>query len=172
MPSTWSVPDSEPRRPILMQSPSVSTLLGSPGTQWSNFSPRAATHCNSLMVPLTAMSSSSPVIRNEIEPFGWPPVQKAILDVARKRAVAPCCLVARRHHVGMPGKRDVRRGCADPGIEIVDIGRAWLAEGDAVGLEAGRFQDGFKHRKRAGIGRGYGRAAQEIAGDREGVSHA
>jgi len=27
-----------------------------------------------LTVPFTAMSSSSPVIRNEIEPFGWPPL--------------------------------------------------------------------------------------------------
>ena len=28
---------------------------------------------SSLMVPLTAMPSSSPVIRNEIDPFGLPP---------------------------------------------------------------------------------------------------
>src|SRR6266403_499202 len=45
--------------------------------EWSNFSPRAAAHCNNLTVPLTEMSSSSPVIRNEIEPLpfwrGLPP---------------------------------------------------------------------------------------------------
>jgi hypothetical protein len=60
-----------------MQSPSISTLDGSPSTQWSNFSPRAAAHCNSFIVPLTERSSSSPVIRNEIEPLpsfpGLPP---------------------------------------------------------------------------------------------------
>jgi len=63
--------------PTLMQSPSHSTLLGSPSTQWSNFSPRAAAHCSSFIVPLTETSSSSPVIRNEIEPLpssrGLPP---------------------------------------------------------------------------------------------------
>ena len=31
-------------------------VAGFPSTQWSNFSPRAAAHCSSLMVPLTEMS--------------------------------------------------------------------------------------------------------------------
>ena len=55
-----------------MVSPSALTLLGSPSTQWSNFSPCAAAQVKSFGVPLTAMPSSSPVIRNEIEPFGLP----------------------------------------------------------------------------------------------------
>ena len=151
------------------------------------------------MVPLTAMSSSSPVIRNEIEPFwlaaivgeifqhrrdaagdaalhvdGAAAVQKAVLDVARERAVGPCGLVAGRHHVGMSGKGDVRRRVADAGIEIVDIGGAGFAEGDAVHLEAGAFQEILQHAERAGIGRGHRGAAQEVAGDgkSEGISHA
>ena len=72
VPVTTSVPFCEPRRPILIMSPSFCGLVGSPRMQWSNFSPRAAAHCSSLTVPLTAMPSSSPVIRNEIEPFGLP----------------------------------------------------------------------------------------------------
>src|SRR3984885_15484460 len=89
MPSTYNVPDNEPRRPTLMQSPSVSTLLGSPSTQWSNLSPRAATHASSLMVPLTAMSSSSPLIRNEIEPFGLPPLSARYSSTAATLQAIP-----------------------------------------------------------------------------------
>ena len=145
------------------------------------------------MVPLTEMSSSSPVIRNEIEPFrlsavggeivqhrrdaagdaalhvdGAAAVQKAVLDVAGERAMGPCALVARRHHVGMAGKGDVRRAGADAGIEVVDIGGAGFAEGDAMHLEAGGLQDVFEDAERAGVGRGYGGAAQQVAGDGEG----
>ena len=54
-------------RPGIM-SPTAASLLGSPRMQWSNVSPRAAAHCRSLMVPLTATLSSSPVIKSEIEP--------------------------------------------------------------------------------------------------------
>ena len=72
-------------------------------------------------------------------------IQKAVLDVAGERAVAPGGLVAGRHHVGMPGKADVRRLLADAGIEIVDIGGAGFAEGDAMDLEAGGFQDVFEN---------------------------
>src|SRR5882724_12002622 len=125
-----------------MQSPSVSTLLGSPSTQWSNFSPGAAA------------------------------IEKAVLDVTRERAVAPGALVARRHHVGVSGKGDVRRTVADSGIEVVDIGGAGFAEGDAVYLEAGILEDAFEHSKRTGIGRGYRGTAEQIAGNGEGINHA
>jgi hypothetical protein len=73
LPVTTSVPLSEPRRPTLTVSPIVSALLGSPSTQWSKVSPRSAAHWTSFTVPFTAMPSSSPVIRNEIDPFGRPP---------------------------------------------------------------------------------------------------
>ncbi len=179
-----------------MQSPSTSTLVGSPSTQWSNFSPRSAAHFNSLMVPLTEMSSSSPVIRNEIEPFGLPPlsarycstaathagdaalhvdraaaIQEAVLDLAGERAERPGGLVAGRHHVGVAGEGDVRRFGADAGVEIVDVGGARFAEGDAMHLEAGVFQQALEDAERAGIGGGDGRAADEVAGDGNGVIH-
>jgi len=86
--------------------------------------------------------------------------------------MAPCTLIARRHHIGMPGKGDMRGAVADAGIEVVDIWCAGFAEGDAMHLEAGVFEDIFEHAKRAGIGRSYGRAADEIAGNGEGISHA
>ena len=91
-------------------------------------------HFSSLIVPLTATLSSSPVIRNEIEPLGLPPlrgeiierggdeagdaalhvdraaaVEHAVGDVAGKRRVRPFRLVAGRHHVGMPGEHEMRR---------------------------------------------------------------
>ena len=84
----------------------------------------------------------------------------------------PCGFVARRHHVGMAGKGDVRRLSADAGIEIVDVGGAGFAEGDAMHLEAGVFQQAFEDAERAGIGGGYGRAADEVAGNGNGIIHA
>ena len=74
----------------------------------------------------------------------------------------------------MAGEGDVRCAAADAGIEIVDVGGARFAEGDAMHLEAGALQDIFEHAERAGVGRGYRGAAQQIAGDGEGgngVSH-
>jgi hypothetical protein len=41
-----------------------------------------------------------------------------------------------------------------------------------VGFETGRFKQIFQNAERPGIGRSYRRAADEIAGDREGISHA
>ena len=61
---------------------------------------------------------------------------------------------------------------ADAGIEIVDVGGAGLAEGDAMHLEAGGLQEAFENAERAGIGGGDGRAADEVAGDGNGIIHA
>jgi hypothetical protein len=41
-----------------------------------------------------------------------------------------------------------------------------------MGFETGRFKEIFQNAERAGIGRGYRGAADEITGDREGISHA
>ncbi len=86
--------------------------------------------------------------------------------------MGPGGLVARRHHVGMPGKGDVRSRVADPCIEVVDIDGAGFAESDAMHLEAGCFQDIFEHAQRASIRRGHRGAADEIAGNGKGISHA
>ncbi len=99
-------------------------------------------------------------------------IEKPVLHLARERAMAPGALISRRHHIGMPGKGDVRGSVADAGIEVVDVCGAGFAEGDAMHLEAGALEDIFEHPKRAGIGRRYGRAADEIAGNGEGISHA
>ena len=143
------------------------------------------------------MSSSSPVIRNEIEPFGLPPLSARYCSTAATLQAMPPFMstaprpysmpsftspenapwrpggfVAGRHHVGMAGEGDVRRLGADARIEIVDVGGAGLAEGDAVHLEAGGLQHAFEHAERAGVGGRYGRAADEVAGNGEGVGHA
>jgi len=98
-------------------------------------------------------------------------IEKAVFDIARERAVAPGALIPGRHHVGMAAKRDVRSGAADPGIKVVDIGRAGFAKGDAMHFEAGGAENFFDNAQCARIGRGYRRAAQEIAGNGEGVGH-
>ncbi len=56
----------------------------------------------------------------------------ALRDLAGKRIEAPAVHIARRHHVGMAGEDEVRRAVADPGEEIVDIGRAGLVEDFAL----------------------------------------
>jgi hypothetical protein len=152
------------------------------------------------MVPLMDTSSSSPVMRNEIEPLPSSPilppwfqiiedrsdaagdaalhvdcaaaVDKAVLHVARERAMAPGGLIAWWHHVGVAGEGDVRRAVPEPCVEIVDIGRAWLAEGDAMNIKAGALQEVFQNAERAGVSRGYRGAADEIANNRKGIGHA
>ncbi len=86
--------------------------------------------------------------------------------------MGPGRLVAGRHHVGMAGKGDVRRRAADAGIEVVDIGGAGFGKDDAVHLEAGGFQQCFENAKRAGIGGRDGRAADQVAGNGNGIIHA
>src|SRR5205814_9446525 len=83
----------------------------------------------------------------------------------------PRGFVAGRHYVGVSGKGDVRRAVADAGVEVVDVRRAGLAEGDAMHLEAGVLQETFEDAERAGIGRGDRRAADEVAGNGNGVIH-
>src|SRR5262245_15824400 len=98
-------------------------------------------------------------------------VHHAVLHLAREGAMRPGAFIARRHHVGMAGKGDVGRLRANARIEIVDIGGAGLAEDDAVRFESRAFQDGFENAQRPGIGRGYGWAADEGLGNRDGISH-
>src|SRR6202042_2717443 len=82
-------------------------------------------------------------------------IEQAVLHLAGERAVAPRAFVARRHHGGMAGKANVRTTVADPGIEVFDVRRAGLTEGDAMYRKAGRGEDSFQHAERAGIDRGY-----------------
>lgn len=97
-------------------------------------------------------------------------VQQAAFDIAGKRAVAPRVCVARRHHVGMAGKAQMRRAIADPCVEIVDVGGAGLAEGHAMRGEAGVLQQRLQHTERAGVGRRDRRTAQQGLSDGEGVT--
>src|SRR5262249_43095597 len=98
-------------------------------------------------------------------------VDKAVLYIAGERTNAPGRLIARRHHVRVAGEGDMRRAVSEPRIEIVDIGRAMLAEGDPMNLEAGCFQKALENTERAGIKRGYRGTADEIANNRKGIGH-
>ena len=44
----------------------------------------------------------------------------------------------------MAGEGDMRRRLAEACIEIVDVGRAWFAKGDAVRFEAAGFEQLFE----------------------------
>ncbi len=157
-PSTWSVPDCEPRRPILMQSPSASTFDGSPSTQWSNFSPRSAHHFKKLD---GAVDGDVLFVAGDQERDRTPWARPFRRDIAarrrRCRRYRLSCRPRRGHRrkpsftspenapsvhaVSSPGgttsvcPAKVMCGAlvADAGVEIIDVGRAGLAEGDACG---------------------------------------
>ena len=63
-------------------------------------------------------------------------VEHAVGDLARERRMRPVRLVARRHHVGVAGEHQMRRGGADAGVEVLDSVGAGLREGDAMDREA------------------------------------
>ena len=136
------------------------------------------------------------MIRNEIEPFGLPPWSARYSSTAATlQAMPPFMSTAPRPYrkpsltspenapwlqaasspAGTTSVCPAKLMCgtllADPGIEIVDIGGAGFAEGDAMHLEAGSFQDVFENSQRAGVGRGDGRAPHEVAGNGNGVIH-
>src|SRR4051812_33646870 len=71
----------------------------------------------------------------------------------------------------MAGEGEVRQTAADPGVKVFDIGGAGLAEGDAVHLETGALEELFDHAERARIRRSDRGAAQQIAGDGDGIGH-
>src|SRR5262249_18398303 len=60
-------------------------------------------------------------------------------------------------------------GAAEGGIKIFDRRRAGLGEGDAMDLEACRFEHAFDQTERAAFRRRHRRAADEIAGKRDWI---
>jgi len=97
------------------------------------------------------------------------PVELRAVHLAGKGRVFPRRLVARRHHVGMAGEHQMRACRADAGVEILHVVRARLLEGHAMHGETGSFQRGFEELERTAFGRRDGTAAQQIAGDGNGI---
>ena len=156
-------PLSEPRRPILISSPTAWRLDGSPTTQACRTSPRAFSQSSTLMVPLTLSPSSSPVMSSEIEPGALPPpasrialrggdeagdlalhidgaapVEHAIADLRGERRRGPRVDVARRHDVGVAGKAEIGPGVAEPRIEVLDVRESRLARMSCGGTRSRR----------------------------------
>ena len=77
----------------------------------------------------------------------------------------PCCLVARRNHVGMTGEDEVRGRRSDAGVEIFDGVGAGFTECHPMDSEAGGLQCLFQKRKCATFRRSDRRAAKQIAGN-------
>ena len=93
-----------------------------------------------------------------------PSVKRAVLDHPGEGRIGPQALIARRHHVGMPGEADMRRPRADAGEEIVDRRRAVLAESEPPAVEAAFCQGPLQHVERAGVFRRHARAADQVFG--------
>ncbi|MNW22795.1 hypothetical protein D3C71_2245050 [compost metagenome] len=58
--------------------------------------------------------------------------------------MGPRIFVADRNDIGMAGKHQMRPIIAEPGIEVLDIGRARFLCHDPVDGKAERFQHGFE----------------------------
>ena len=96
-------------------------------------------------------------------------VQHAAGDVARERRMRPRLGIAGRHHVGVAGEHQMRRARADAGVEVLDVGGAGLGERHPVHGEARALQQRFEKRQRAAFRRRHRRAANQIAGDGDGI---
>ncbi len=90
------VPESEPRRPILMVSPSFAREVGSPTSAASKRSPCSRAQASIFTVPLTAGPSSSPVISSDSVPAGLPSAAIFSSAAAMKQAMPPFMSTAPR----------------------------------------------------------------------------
>jgi hypothetical protein len=124
---TVTLPETEPRRPILIMSPIASGLVGSPSTQASQLSPRSIAHFRSLIVPLIAGPSSSPVIRKEIEPFGGPFLSMWRATAAAKHAIPPFMSTAPRPYIMPPAISAENGGCDQAASSPVGTTSVWPA---------------------------------------------
>ena len=176
-----------------MVSPSLSTQLGSPTRQWSGTWPLSRIHCSTFTVPLMAGPSSSPVMRNEIEPLNLPAVcqevdggsgkgrdrtlhvggataeDEAIGNVGGKGRMRPALSMAFGHHIGVAGKTEMRSAGADAGEEIIDVGRAFVLEDQPVADEAVAREQVFEIGESAALGRRHGLAADQVLQQRDGI---
>ena len=119
--------------------------------------------------------SSSPVMRKPIEPLADPssrnkgaggggeggnptlhvggaaPPNRTLRHLPRERIEPPLCRIADGHHVGMAGKDEERRACAEAGVEIIDVRRAGLRKRKPLRRETRLFQCRFEDAERAAI---------------------
>ena len=91
-------------------------------------------------------------------------------DFAAERRMPPRPLVAGRHHVGMPGEDEVWLFAADAGVEVLDRRGAGLGESGAVHGKSGFAERILQISERAAIFRRHRTAADEIAGNGDGIS--
>src|ERR1700734_445570 len=167
-------PLSEPRRPCLIVSATVSTEVDSPRMQWSNVSPLARAQSTSLTVPLIATSSSSPVMRKLIEPPNAPLAMKR--KAAATEAATPPFMSQAPRPQSSPSAISPENGSkrqsvlprgAETRIKVEDRGRPRRLERDEFGAEPGLAQEIAQVRQRAGVGRRHRGKPDERARDLE-----
>ncbi len=187
MPCTVSRPDSEPRRPILIVSPRVSWLLGSPITHQSMRSPRDARVSTTRRVPSIDGPSSSLVSRKASEPR-WcrvtrdeslcrdhhrretalhvrraAAIQPSIADLWREGIRGPVLEGSGGNHVRVPREAQHRCLPAASRPEVLD----W-PEGEPFVAEARRRKSAADHVQATLILRAHGGSADELEGQFDG----
>ena len=98
------------------------------------------------------------------------PIERVTDDRAGERAVGPALLVAWRHHVDMAGEDEGGSGGPDAGVEVLDVGRAVLAEHGPVDLKSRRLERRLDDAERTGRVRRHGSAADQRLGQGDGVA--
>ena len=97
------------------------------------------------------------------------PIKRVARDVTAERRMPPCRLVARRHHVGVPGEHQIRPCVADAGIKVVDRRGAGLGEGGTMHGKSRLRECLLQISERPALCRRHRPAADEIAGNRDGI---
>ncbi len=81
-----------------------------------------------------------------------PAIEGAVLHLRAERVSDPGVFVAHRHHVGVAGETEVWAAVAQPGIEVLHVRGAVIAEGDQLTVEADPFQRRLQDILRAAVG--------------------
>ncbi len=95
-------------------------------------------------------------------------VDRALGELRAEGIEAPARGVSRRHDVGMAGKDEMRRRCPDPGVEILNVGRAGFGKNDPLRCKTRRFQTRLQHVLRAGVIGRHGRTPHQGAAKLDG----
>jgi hypothetical protein len=100
------------------------------------------------------------------------PVEIAAVDFGLERIDRPALDIAHGHHVAVARKTEMRRARAQARVEIVDVGRTGLAEGQPMAREPRRRERALERAERAVVGRRHRLAADEVGRERDRIEPA
>ena len=183
------MPDRLPRRPMRTVSPSCAALDGSPTTQYWNVSPRARQRLHHLQRAvvggafLVARDQHAERAADAADTFAAKrrqaliiaarlpfisaaprPISSSPRTTAANGSTSHCSRGPARHDVGVAGEDERGRRCAAPRPEVVDLAEFQMLDGEAGLREQVRDQ-----RLAARVGRGDGRAANQLASESQRI---